>query len=484
MTVTELFAKLGLDVDGASFAKGSLAITGINQGLELLAKVGQFAGKVFDTFIGSVADAGDHAFKTAQKIGISVEALQELEYAARLSDLSAEQLGTSLKFLSRSAFEAFNGGKEASEVYKKLGVNVRGADGKVRPADDLLGELADKFAAMPDGVEKTAHALKVFGRSGTDMIPWLNGGSAGIAELRAEAHKLGIVLDADTAKLGEEFNDNISRMKAAVTGLIYTIGVPLLKALAPIIEGMVAWIKLNGAWIRSGVTKAFKVTAAILTAVWNALKMIAMFDWTPALFALAAVFMVVKGAAIGAALAAGAAWVAALWPILAIIAAVAAVILILDDLYNFLTGGDSIIGRYAKTMIDFFENLLPNAIEFWRGAILDFWGWLVDQVKAIGSKIMDAARGAGKAILGAVPFVGGSLTQKVFGGGDSPAGAVSNSTGAVANSSVYSPSMSPTINVNAQTNASPAEIGTASKDAWQDWFDSQMRANMAAVGGG
>jgi hypothetical protein len=65
--------------------------------------------------------------------------------------------------------------------------------------------------------------MQLFGRSGKDMIPLLNQGSAGIRGMQDEAKALGLELDDKTAKAAERFNQNLIRIDAASRGLSQTL---------------------------------------------------------------------------------------------------------------------------------------------------------------------------------------------------------------------------------------------------------------------
>lgn len=69
-----------------------------------------------------------------------------------------------------TAMVAAGGSKEQIEVFSRLGVSVTDAAGQLRPTEDVLLDLADAFAAMPDGAEKSALAVKLFGKSGVELI--------------------------------------------------------------------------------------------------------------------------------------------------------------------------------------------------------------------------------------------------------------------------------------------------------------------------
>lgn len=71
----------------------------------------------------------------------------------------------------------------------------------------MLGDIAEKFATFRDGPEKAALAIELFGKSGADMIPNLNKGSAGMEELRTEAERLGVVFSGGLAAQAADFDE-------------------------------------------------------------------------------------------------------------------------------------------------------------------------------------------------------------------------------------------------------------------------------------
>lgn len=77
-----------------------------------------------------------------------------------------------------------------SPLLKQLGITSRDTYG-------ALGQVADVFRALPDGALKTSYAVDLLGRSGTLLIPILNGGSDAIRELIERAEQAGSVLKDD-----------------------------------------------------------------------------------------------------------------------------------------------------------------------------------------------------------------------------------------------------------------------------------------------
>ncbi len=188
--------------------------------------------------IKSAIDQADELNKLSQKVGIATEALSELAYAADLSDISREGLTKGLKTLSTNMFEAAQGSKEALASFKGLGVEFQSAPGKLRATDEVLIDLADRFSKMPDGAAKAALAVKMFGKEGLNMIPFLNQGRAGIQQLREEAQRLGIVMSSDMAASAERFNDNMRAVKASADGMKISMANSMMPGLTNIAKAM------------------------------------------------------------------------------------------------------------------------------------------------------------------------------------------------------------------------------------------------------
>jgi hypothetical protein len=209
-------------------------------------------------------DAGDEAVKAAQKAGISTSAWQEMAYAASLSDVSNEQLIGGYQKLNKAMVAGANGGKAQVETFKKLGITLKNSKGELRATDSVMLEVADAFAKMPEGAQKTALAMELFGKSGAALLPLLNGGKDGLMEQRREAEKLGLVMGGDAAKASEEFNDNVTRLESRFKGLGMIIGGSLLPAFSDFVEMMSNLIDENRELIKVKVTEyAAKIQKAM-----------------------------------------------------------------------------------------------------------------------------------------------------------------------------------------------------------------------------
>lgn len=192
----------------------------------------------FVAFIKNAIDTADQLKKLSQKIGISVEALSTLRFAAELSDMSLEALQKGIKSLSQNILEANSGIGDGAQVFDALGISVKNADGTLKSTEQVLLEVADVFAQLEDGTVKTTLAVKLFGKTGQDMIPLLNQGKAGIEQLRLEAERLGLKLNSETARSAETFNDNLIALKASTSSLGIALARDFLPELTNITNAM------------------------------------------------------------------------------------------------------------------------------------------------------------------------------------------------------------------------------------------------------
>lgn len=131
--------------------------------------------------------------------------------------------------LAKVAEDAATGGKQSAAAFQAIGVAVTDANGHLRPTQDLLASVAEKFAGYADTAEKTAAAQAIFGKSGADLIPVLNElGEKGLAGVTAQAEQFGLVISKDAAKAANEFEDNIKKLALEGKGLAVAVTQQLL----------------------------------------------------------------------------------------------------------------------------------------------------------------------------------------------------------------------------------------------------------------
>ena len=224
-----------------------------------------------------VANTADELANLAQKTGVSVEALSALTYVAQMSDTDLQGLVKGLQRLSVAMFDTQVQGEEGSAALKALGVSATDASGQIRPTEQVLLDLADKFADMPDGADKAALAIKLFGKEGMSLIPLLNQGRAGITALMEEAERFGLVINSQTAQAAELLNDNLDRLRAMLEGVQRQIGAAVIPVLADFTEQVILAQGETGSFSNElqRITANREATLAFLESVASGLAFIA-----------------------------------------------------------------------------------------------------------------------------------------------------------------------------------------------------------------
>lgn len=206
--------------------KGSATLAAFKSfgaGLVGALSVGAIAG-----FVKNSIDAQDAISKLSQKTGIAVESLAGLQHAANLSDVSVDQLAKGVRTFSVLVDEAAKGSKSYQDKLASLGVDFQ----KIK---DLSPE--DQFFALADAVSRLSkedRAAAVAGALGDRMsvlVPLLSGGSDALRQMVEEGKKYNPVTE-ESARLAEQFNDNLTRLKASAGAAGVSIATDLLPSLA------------------------------------------------------------------------------------------------------------------------------------------------------------------------------------------------------------------------------------------------------------
>jgi hypothetical protein len=179
----------------------------------------------------SFSEAGDEVATLSKRLGLSTDAYQELAYAANKAQVPQEEFNGAMTKFSKGIGEAAAGTGEAFIGFNALGISVRDSSGHIKKLDDLLPVVADKLGAIQNQNLRNAVAAKIFGREGAKLNEIFNEGSAGLAKLRQEAHKVGAVMTPEQIKTAQEFDDGMKSVQATLLSVRNTIGA----ALAPVV---------------------------------------------------------------------------------------------------------------------------------------------------------------------------------------------------------------------------------------------------------
>lgn len=191
-------------------------------------------------------DTGDAIDKASMRLGIGVDKLQSLQYAAKMSGSSAEDMNQALGKLNENIAKAAAGkNKELASLFDKLGISLRDAKGNLRTAADVLPEFADAIQRNTNSTVRARMAIAAFGDAGQKLIPMLQDGSKGLADMEKRAHDLGLTMSGEDVKAAADLGDRFSELGMVFDSFGNTLSAKLAPVLSPIIDDLAEFIAKN-----------------------------------------------------------------------------------------------------------------------------------------------------------------------------------------------------------------------------------------------
>jgi len=253
-----------------------------------LGKVGAAVAAAFS--FSEVASAADkvvsmagHVDDLAKKAGITAEAVQELDFAAKQSGSSFEAVASALAQMGNRLVE---GDKGAVSALESLGLSFEAI--RAMSPDAAFEAIGQAIAGVEDPMLRSNLAMDLFGRTGADLLPVL---TSDIGRLRDTARETGLVVENDLVAAGDELGDSWDRMQTQLDALLVKSILPLLEVFLKLPEPlqMVTGLAINMAPAFSNIGIAILAAggpAAAMAALSSAAGVVATFFLTtlPAAF--------------------------------------------------------------------------------------------------------------------------------------------------------------------------------------------------------
>lgn len=219
----------------------------------------------------SFATFGDDLNDMAVRTGISASSLSELKYAADKSGASLTALERAIKSMQRVLYEAFRGTKTYVEILDSLGISAESLEGI--GVEKQFVKIATAVAAIEDPMTRAALAMKIFGRSGVDILPMITGD---MTKLRREAEELGLTISEESAESASKFDDAMVKLTSSGEAVWKRIGeaaAPTLTTIADVVAGystaVQEWIGNNQEFVAT----TLKVSAGITAVGYGLLQL-------------------------------------------------------------------------------------------------------------------------------------------------------------------------------------------------------------------
>lgn len=220
----------------------------------------------------------DRIAKDSKKLGITTDAFQEMEYWASQNGLSSNDMERAVGRLNQRIGLAVGGNKKYSDALVQLGVDMNAVKDGTVSTEDAMYQAISTLSQMTSEQEKSALASELFGtKLARELMPALQDGSLTLEDAAQKAKDLGIVIEEDTLKAAETFNDTWDDL----TRSLGAFGQKILAELMPIFQTMMDWVIENMPAIQSVFQTVFDVVGGILGGFGDAIQVVIgwLSDW-------------------------------------------------------------------------------------------------------------------------------------------------------------------------------------------------------------
>lgn len=228
-------------------AKFEQGVNGVNKRLDNLGSQANRVNKIFGSLLavgggaafsglikGSI-DSANRLGDLSNRLGVSVEGLSRLEYAARLTGVSQTVLATGLQRAQRRIAEAAQGTGEAVKALDELGLSAEKLN-QLKP-EEQFQVLADALESVPKQSDKVRLAMKLLDSEGVALLQTMKGGSAAIREMGEESDRTGNTVSTELAQSATAANAAMIKFGGTMTGITNT----MIASLGPGLQETAEW---------------------------------------------------------------------------------------------------------------------------------------------------------------------------------------------------------------------------------------------------
>jgi hypothetical protein len=178
-------------------------------GINLAALAGALSVGALTNAAKNAIDYADSMAKVADKVGVTVEELQGLRFAADQAGVASKTLDMALQRFARRMGEAAKGTGELYKTATALGIEFKNADGSFQSTTQLLFQYADAIGEATTQQEALRLTFKAFDSEGAALVTLFQNGAEGLREYLAVVDEFNLAISEDTARSAEQINNRI-----------------------------------------------------------------------------------------------------------------------------------------------------------------------------------------------------------------------------------------------------------------------------------
>ncbi|WP_066222552.1 phage tail tape measure protein [Aliarcobacter cryaerophilus] len=361
-TASELVTKISFV---GSLAPLDKLNTGLTTSIKTIGAVGVAYGAMglaLNAWVDNQLEATYQTSNFAKELGVSIEAMQEWGYIAKMNGSSAEAVQSSMSSLSEKMgeFAKFDSG-EGKEVFESLGIAVKDSEGKIKSADLVMRDLANSMQGMSASEQKSITAKLGIDES---MLQTLRLTNDQFEHLRDRARGLGIVTE-EQAEQVRKYKQSLGELGFGLNSIKTQLAIAFAPALIETSDAFTDLLANNRELIDKGLSSAVSTMTTFASALVNVGKGI--YDTVASSSLLSSIIgvLIARVLFLNKAL--------LLNPIGLVTGAIILAIGVIDDLVVAFEGGESVIADFfASFNIDIVKTLTGafNILEgTWKGMV-------------------------------------------------------------------------------------------------------------------
>lgn len=196
--------------------------------------------------IDGFATKADSLSKFSRNVGLSVEQLQQWQYASQRSGMTTDQFNNAIRKFSVNVSKAVGGEKKQVDLFNALGVSLRKSNGEIKGNNELMLELAGAYEKIGNAQDKMRVSEELFGRGATGIGNLFENGEGGLRDLLERRRQIGGMFSDDDAKNAEGFKDLLLDVSSVVDGIKTKIISQLMPTLNQEFKNFLKWWEQNG----------------------------------------------------------------------------------------------------------------------------------------------------------------------------------------------------------------------------------------------